>query len=72
MCITIPRKVTATIPELKVLVNDKEEKVDFSLVDVKEGDFVIIQNNVIISTVPQDEARYLLKLLKGGKNERCK
>ncbi len=67
MCITIPRKVTATIPELKVLINNKEEKVDFSLVDVKEGDFVVLQNNVIISTVPQDEARYLLKLVKRRK-----
>jgi hydrogenase maturation factor len=70
MCITIPRKVTATIPELKVLVNDKEEKVDLSLVDVKEGDFVILQNNVILSTVPQDEADYLLKLLKPVKGEK--
>ncbi len=67
MCITIPRKVTATIPELKVLINNKEEKVDLSLVDVKEGDFVVLQNNVIISTVPQDEAEYLLELVKRRK-----
>jgi hydrogenase maturation factor len=70
MCITIPRKVTATIPELKVLINGKEKKVDFSLVEVKEGDFVILQNNVILSTVPQDEADYLLKLLKPVKGEK--
>lgn len=70
MCITIPRKVTTTNPEIKVLINGTEKKVDFSLVEVREGDFVILQNNVILSTVPQDEADHLLKLLKpvkGGK-----
>jgi hydrogenase maturation factor len=70
MCITIPRKVTSTNPEIKVLINGVEKKIDLSLVEVKEGDFVILQNNVIISTVPQDEADFLLKLLKpikGGK-----
>ena len=67
MCLSIPGKVLS-IEKGKIIVDYGSEKREsnFSLVDVKVGDYVIIKEKIIISKIPKLKAEEYLDLLKNG------
>jgi len=71
MCLSIPGKIVS-IEEKKIVVDYGEEKreANFSIVEIKAGDYVIMKEKIIIAMVPEEEAEEYLKLIKNvGKND---
>lgn len=67
MCLTIPKQVIAVFRgRAKVQSPNGEQNVS-ALVKVKKGDWVLTQNNVIVSKISYQEVKELKNLLKGGK-----
>lgn len=64
MCFTIPYKVTGK-SNRSITVENKEEKkqVENTLVNVQEGDYVMVQQKTIIQKIPKEEAKETLKLI---------
>ena len=73
MCLSIPGKVQEIKKNGKIVVDYGSEKrrADLSLVKIKEGDYVIIKEKIIIEIIPKEEAEKYLKLIKNvRKNDR--
>jgi hydrogenase assembly chaperone HypC/HupF len=66
MCLSIPGKVQEIKKNGKIVVDYGSEKrrADLSLVKIKEGDYVIIKEKIIIEIIPKEEAEKYLKLIK--------
>jgi hydrogenase expression/formation protein HypC len=64
MCIAIPNKIlTITENMAQVEFGDGEvTDVDISLVDVKVGDYILVQNGFAIEMLTEEEALETLKL----------
>ena len=63
MCYTIPGKVVELKGgKAKVQYGDEMREADASLVDVKPGEYVIVQAKFVVSTVPEKEAKEALAL----------
>jgi len=64
MCLALPYKVvTQKKGEIKLDFLGKQRKVMSSLIKIKPGDFVLVQNGVIIKKVPKKEAEEILRLI---------
>ena len=65
MCLAIPGKIEK-IEKNKAIVDYGIEKreADTSLVDIKEGDYVIVNAGFIIEKIPEKEAKQALELVK--------
>jgi hydrogenase assembly chaperone HypC/HupF len=67
MCLTIPAKIIS-LRKKKALVdfNGQRKFVDLGFLKVKIGDYVLIQNNVIVKKINKKEIEEIFKYLKGG------
>lgn len=67
MCLTIPKKVIAIDGERVVVENPdgigQEVK---TIIDLKVGDFVLTQQNVIIEKIDKKYAEEIFKMIKNG------
>lgn len=65
MCLAIPGKVES-IQDNKAIIDYGIEKreVDSSLMEVKEGDYVIVNAGFIIEKIPKEQAEQALELIK--------
>jgi len=66
MCLSIPGKVQEIKKNGKIVVDYGSEKrmADFSLIKIKEGDYVIIKEKIVIEIIPKEEAEEYLKIIK--------
>ena len=65
MCLTMPVKIISLKKE-KIIVDElgKEKEATGSLIKLKVGDYVILQNNFIIKKIPKESAEEILSLLQ--------
>ena len=65
MCLAIPGKVEK-IENNKIVIDYGIEKREAgtSLIEVKEGDYVIVNAGFIIEKIPEKEAKQALELIK--------
>lgn len=65
MCIALPVKI-ALLRNKKIIIRDDggKREIRCSLIKVKTGDYVILQNNFIIGKVGKKEAKEILNLTK--------
>lgn len=65
MCFAIPYQVKSVGADgITLVFRKRKRKLQKTLVKIKPGDFVLIQQGVIIRKMPAKEAREILKLLK--------
>jgi len=58
MCLTIPKKVISARTGIFVLERENGEKQEAkSIIQVKKGDWVLTQNNIIIQKLTQKQAQ---------------
>ena len=64
MCIALPLKIKK-IENRRVIIeeNGQEKEVNGSLIKVKVGDYVILQNNFIVGKISKKEAKEVLKFV---------
>jgi hydrogenase maturation factor len=64
MCFALPVKIRA-IRDRKIIAeeNGRKKEVAGSLIKVKRGDYVILQNNFIVSKVSRKAAKEILNLI---------
>jgi len=62
MCIALPLKIKK-IENRRIIIeeNGQEKEVNGSLIKVKVGDYVILQNNFIVGKISKKEAKEVLK-----------
>jgi len=73
MCLAFPQQIVKINGnKAKIRISSQEQEIDISLVKVRKGDFVLVQNNTAIRKIPQNQIKELTALftLKGGKNGR--
>ena len=64
MCLTIPKQVISVKKELVEVKSAKGREKLGTVICVKKGDWVLSQNNVIISKVTKKQAKEINKLFK--------
>jgi hydrogenase assembly chaperone HypC/HupF len=65
MCLSIPGKVTEIRSnKIKIDYGSEERVVEQSVVDVKEGDYVIVNNKIIVSRVDKEKAEKFLEIIR--------
>lgn len=63
MCLTIPYKVAnITGEKIDLEIFGQKRIVDGSMIKINIGDFVLVQNNIIIKKLSRKEAEETLKL----------
>ena len=64
MCLSIPGKVIS-VKENEIIVDYETEQrtSNLSLVDIQEGDYVIISNKIIINKIDKEKAEKMLGML---------
>ena len=67
MCLAVPGKVEK-IENNKIVIGYGIEKreADTSLIEVKEGDYVIVNAGFVIEKIPEKEAKQVLEFIKNG------
>ena len=65
MCLSIPRKIIK-IKNGKAVVSYNKEKrnVKTAIKNIKEGDYVIVNNGIIVGKLKKQEAEQFLKIIK--------
>lgn len=64
MCLTIPRKILSTKNQIALVdFEGQNKKVNSPLIKIKKGDYVVIQNNMIIQKMSPKQAKKILKLM---------
>lgn len=65
MCLTIPKKVISFRKGEATLMpyNSKKEQKASSIVEIKKGDWVFTQNNIIIEKISKKQADEIIKLI---------
>ncbi len=66
MCLTIPGKIEKIKDNGNIIVNYSGEKrqADIAIVKVKKGDWVIVNNKIIIDKLSKDKAKKFLEVVK--------
>jgi hydrogenase maturation factor len=63
MCLTVPKKVISVDKKsIKVSSNKKGRQEVGSIVNVKQGDWVLTQNNIIIQKLSPKQAKEINKI----------
>jgi hydrogenase expression/formation protein HypC len=70
MCLAIPGKIVEVGENYFVVDYESEKReVNFSMVEVAVGDYVIVNNKIIIAKVPEERAKdFINKVNELGKN----
>jgi hydrogenase expression/formation protein HypC len=70
MCLAIPGKIVEVGENYFVIDYESEKReVNFSMVEVAVGDYVIVNNKIIIAKVPEERAKeFINKVNELGKN----
>ncbi len=64
MCLAIPRKVIE-INEDNLVVECGKNKINVkSLLNIKKGDYVLVQGKIIVDKIPKEKAENFLEMLK--------
>ncbi len=67
MCLTIPKQVISVKKDgVTVRLSNGVQKVG-AIVDVKKGDWVLTQNNIIVKKISQKQAEEINNLLRNTK-----
>ena len=64
MCLTIPKQVISVKKDGILLKVGSKKEIAGTLLKVKKRDWVLTQNNVIISKISQKQAKEINKLIK--------
>ncbi len=65
MCLAIPGKIEKVENNTAIIDYGIEKReADTSLVEIKEGDYVIVNAGFIIEKIPEKEAKQALELIK--------
>jgi len=65
MCLTVPYQVVlAKKDKIKVVFNKHRRTVKTALVKVKKGDYVLLQEGIIVKKLDKKEAQNFFTLLK--------
>jgi hydrogenase expression/formation protein HypC len=65
MCLAIPGKIVEVGENYFVVDYESEKReVNFSMVEVAVGDYVIVNNKIIIAKVSEKRAREFLEMLR--------
>lgn len=66
MCLAVPGKVTEIIDPLKAVVDIQtiKREVNIALVDVNEGDYVLVHAGVALNVIDEDDAKETIGMLK--------
>jgi hydrogenase maturation factor len=70
MCLTIPKQVISIKKELVKVKSAKGREILGTFISVKKGDWVLSQNNVIISKISAKQAKEINKLLPNYESKR--
>jgi len=66
MCLTIPKKILSV--NKKSIIGQsfkgKKEKIAGSIVKIKEGDWALTQNGIVVNIITSKQAREINNLLK--------
>jgi len=63
MCLAIPGKVIKVEKEFAIVdYSGEQRKANIELVDIKPGDFVIVQAQFVVQKIPKKEAVEAIKL----------
>jgi hydrogenase assembly chaperone HypC/HupF len=65
MCLSIPGKIVSIGEKISVDYGGEVREADFSLIDVNVGDYVIINNKIIITKLSEESAKKFLSTLEG-------
>lgn len=68
MCLTIPKKVISTNGQKAMVArwDQKENQEVATIVKVKEGDWVLTQNGIIIEKIDELQAQEIINLIKNN------
>jgi hydrogenase maturation factor len=67
MCLTIPKKVIEVKKDTVVVENpDKSRQEIRTIVDLKSGDFCVMQQNIVVQKISQKEADEIFELISEG------
>jgi len=69
MCLTMPKKVISIIDNDEVIVelpNGDRQEVK-TIIELKPGDYVLTQQNVVVQDIDKEYARELINIINGGK-----
>jgi len=70
MCLAIPYKVTKIgKKEIELEILGQKRTIQKTLVKIKPGDFVLLQNGIIIKKVSNEDAEETLKLISNQHGE---
>ena len=65
MCFALPLKVTSISKNHAVMEDGR--KIDFSMVkNVKKGEFLLVQSNLVVDKLSPSEAKLMRKAIKEG------
>ncbi len=65
MCLSIPGKVERIEKSGKIIVDYSGEKreAEMAIVEVKEGDYVIVNNKIVIERISKEKAEKFLEVV---------
>ncbi len=63
MCLTIPYKVVDISDKITLEIKGEKKIAQGSLISVKQGDFVLLQNGVIIKKISRSDAEEITSLI---------
>ncbi len=65
MCLSIPGKIIKIENEKFIIdYNGDKREAKMSLVDVKVGDYVIVNNKIIVAKIKEGQAKKFLEIVK--------
>lgn len=67
MCLTTPAKIISiNNNQARVRLGNNEKNIDCRLLEIKKGDYIIVQNNFAINKVSKKEAQRILRSFEKG------
>ncbi|MDD5590239.1 MAG: HypC/HybG/HupF family hydrogenase formation chaperone [Candidatus Portnoybacteria bacterium] len=67
MCLTIPKQVVSFRKGRVLLASPSGEEEAGSLIRIKKGDWVLTQNQIVVSKITKKQAKDILGLWRGKK-----
>lgn len=66
MCLTIPKQVISLKDKVAKVRSNKRVQEVGSLIGIKKGDWVLTQNNIIVSKISSKQAKEINQLFKSA------